>query len=859
MSSPPLRLALRRALAVFLLAASCGTGDELPGTESAIPLLRRLPDRLLEQRGELVPDLAAGWGDARPYGWEPAVEPRVGERTLPHVWSKMTRAHLRLTAGSPRDRALALTLWGPPAEARGGAPYEAVATLNGMELRRFELPVAPTEVTIDAPAVLWQEGRNLLVLAVDRLLEISPERRVGVALARVAYDVSLRVQCDPEIGRVVLAGETGVDYDLEPFAGTRLLLGGRAIGAGTLAVSLSRVDPADTRKAAVATEFAVELADRSLERAFVLPEAGGNLVRLELRWTAAADSGARFELTRLDRVETVPRELPPIVYVAIDTLAAANLQLYGYSRNTAPHLEEFAREAILFERCTTNAPWTVPSFMSVMTGLYPNAHEIDWKAIGQGHPELWEQWLLAPNRWTLAEMLRACGYQTGGIVDSVWLCEAFGFMQGYDHYDIHPGTIFKTDPQGGIRMVNALAAEWLARVDLARPFLLFYHVLDVHDPYTPPPGYRGRFRNDDLYDPEPSAFAGGFSSCYGIIPIQVARGEIPEGDIPPRMSTSPFRSAYDEEIALVDDELHSFFEHLKSIGVYDRALIIVAADHGETMDEGDFLFGHGVLDDAVTHVPLLVRLPGGRNGGRRVGTPVQLVDLYPTILDFVNPGVVRGHLHGRSLRRLLEGGELPPKLIYAEGGILRQSMAILHGWKLVEKQRCHGVDPAVVLSDPALPSILREGVLPTLLAQMAEGALGETEPEDALEGLLSRFPVARRLFEGLAETGMTPALYAELKAMPGFWRLLGLLRREMQVPFHALYYLPDDPKEQHDLAAERPEKVAELLPLLRAEEARREEARARAALPTTPVELSPEDIDHLRKLGYADGGGSNGR
>src|SRR5262245_33685460 len=123
-----------------------------------------------------------------------------------------------------------------------------------------------------------------------------------------------------------------------------------------------------------------------------------------------------------------PSHQPPsVVLIVIDTFSARHLSLYGYPLETDRELARLAAESYLFEHCYSNAPWTVPSFMSLMTGIYSRAHEVP-----SGKPELWERWSLGRDRWTLAESLRAAGYRTAGYVDNNFLTRALGFYQGFD-------------------------------------------------------------------------------------------------------------------------------------------------------------------------------------------------------------------------------------------------------------------------------------------------------------------------------------------------------------------------------------------------------------------------------------------
>ncbi len=804
-------------------SAGCGGGSP-PQAHGGIDLLARTPDLILEQPGVLVPE-ADAWRPYGQFGWERY--PNEG-----WVWSTRTSAFLELPALAPRERTLRLTLRGPDDK-----PRTLQVKLNGVALGEIPLPSAPAEQHLSAPAPAWREGENLLELAV---LELAPrpdgKPAVGFGLSRVAYDEPARARIQRESPQAVLERGTALGYRLEPLASSRLELGGRARGEGELRLSFLR---ADRQRGEPWTEVSWELralADEELRRSIPLPEVAGDLLEFRLTWRG--EERSRFELADLRLEELEPVERFPIVLVVIDTLSARHLSLQGYPLPTSPRLERFARDAIVFERCLANAPWTLPSFMSLVTGLLPDAHRL---RTGSGESELWEQWYLSSNRWTLAEFLRAAGWRTAAFVDNFWITERFGFSQGFELYDSSAGDIEKTDPDGGIRHVLNLARGFLADQDPAEPVFLFLHAFDVHGPYTPTRPFRGSFPPTAApYDLTRTAPSGGPAEAYGIIPTYIARGEVEEGPLPPTMSTAPLARAYDEGIAMVDAELGAFFDWLEERGLLERALVIVTADHGETLAGEGFLFGHGVLDEDVLHVPLVVRLPGGRGGGRRIEEPVQLLDLYPTLLDLSGSHSPRQHLHGRSFVPLLEGRTRPRKPILCEGGLMNQSALYARGWKFVER-KVGASPPAVLLSFQPLTREWMDAAEDRLRQKgFEESALAWREDEELVADLFERLP----------RSGLTEELLARMSRRAGFEGLIRVLRAALASPRQELYDLAADPEASRDLFSARPGLAWGLARFLRAEEARGAAARAAARPPTQTLELSREDLQALRDLGY---------
>jgi arylsulfatase len=531
-----------------------------------------------------------------------------------------------------------------------------------------------------------------------------------------------------------------------------------------------------------------------------------------------------------------PLERAPILLIVIDTLSARHLSTYGYPLVTDPELARLAAESFVFERCFANAPWTVPSFMSLMTGLYGRAHELAPKG-----PNLWEQWYLAQNRWTLAEALQAAGYRTAGFVDNTFLTRAFGFAQGFDLYDESAAAdSFDThdDPEGGIRRTTALARSFLEGLPPDSSWFVFVHAFDVHSPYSARVPEEERARGTEPYDPERTAPAGGSNWTFGIVPTYVARGEVPEGKLPNPMCTAPIERAYDEGVRFADAELGKFLAHLRERRILERAWVVFTADHGETMADDVHLFGHGILSQDVMHVPLLIRPPGGRPAEERIAQTVQLADLYPTLLELA--GVEqRPASHGRSLVPLLCGEERAPSVVLAETGITRQAMLVADGWKLVELEPDLDSPPEARISHPLLMEKLPALSELESRPRKRRGPLRWLDDPELLHDFLERMPAE----------GLTDELLAEMKTRPGYPTFQRFVDRVLRGPFYELYDLAADPGARHDVAAQHPERVAALRKLLKEEQRRRKQAWKLGERTAEPV-LPPEAIRALEALGY---------
>ncbi len=645
----------------------------------------------------------------------------------------------------------------------------------------------------------------------------------------------LGVRVDLAARRVRLEDGGTVRYRLEPLAPGGVQLAARASGEGTIEAAFVAIDRA-TGEEAPRESWRLELDEaETLARTFPWP-CDGSLLELRLGWSAAPGEGA-LELEELFLVETAPVERPSIVLISIDTLSARHLSIHGYPIETAPALTRFASEAYVFEECLANSTWTVPSFMSLLTGLYPRSHELD-----DFGPELWEHWHMSQSRWTLAEFLRAAGYRTAGFVDNLWLTQQFGFDQGFEVYDASAGEA--TGPETGIRRTTAQAEAFLEQLGPAAPFFLFVHAFDVHGPYHKAPPLAEAADEAEHYDLAHTAPAGG-PVAFGIIPTYIARSEVPEGEIPNPMHTGPLARNYDEGIRFVDTVLGEFFETLRANGTLERSWVIVTADHGETMADSEYLFGHGVFDQAVVHVPLLMRPPGGLAQSTRIRETVQLLDVYPTLVDLALPGTRHGQLHGRSLVRLMRGEVRPPRVVLSQGGIMRQAMLVTEGWKLVE------LEPTQETTEEAL--LTNERLTPEWFAATEERLRrGKRGPARArkLFAWKEDTELVRDLFERLPASGLTDGLFAEMRARAGYGSLLEYLQLGLGGRFYELYDLRNDPRGERDVASAHPEKLAEMKVLLAREKERSERARAQAVAPGRPVELPAQAVEALRALGY---------
>jgi arylsulfatase len=367
---------------------------------------------------------------------------------------------------------------------------------------------------------------------------------------------------------------------------------------------------------------------------------------------------------------------PNVVMISIDTLRADHVGSYGYTRGTTPHIDAWARRAIVLERAVATAPVTLDSHMSVFTSLYPDVHGVRWFQQPSDVPRA--RWrdpslhyrALAPRWPTLTEVLRASGYATAAFVrDCFWLGRPFGFARGFETY---------REIRGSAEATNAQVLPWLRRRD-KRPFFLFVHYYDVHSdwgklPYQAPPAFR---------QAAATHYAGHFTGCDPVTGRPCATPYLMELDrrhTPvPAADLAYLRALYDGGVAYADAQVGVLLAELDALGLRDDTLVVLFADHGEEFREhGGFL--HWQLYRETQHVPLVFSYPRRLPRGARVPVVVSLVDVAPTILDLLDMPRPP-EMQGRSLAGLLRGTMTRPGYVF---GSIEHGHSIQKGnWKLI--------------------------------------------------------------------------------------------------------------------------------------------------------------------------------
>ncbi len=322
-------------------------------------------------------------------------------------------------------------------------------------------------------------------------------------------------------------------------------------------------------------------------------------------------------------------EVPGILLITVDTTRADHLGCYGYDDIETPNLDRLAASGVLFEEAQAAVPVTLPSHATMFTGQVPAVHGVRYNGMFK----------LGEGSVTVAERLREAGWTTVGMPAAYPLKTSTGIGQGFQVYrdlfeELPEGEIAETGERSAGEITDQ-AIAWLGKRSKEKPFFLWLHYWDPHIPYNPP------FPFSSLYQDRP----------------------------------------YDGEIAYMDQEIGRLMTYLEEEGNDRDFLILVAGDHGEGLfDHGEKLHANLVYESTL-HVPLIAQAPGCRSGSR-IGEPVSLADIGPTILDYagLEPG---NQVQGVSLKNAINGEEPQPKSIYFES----LSGSLSFGWSPLEGLR----------------------------------------------------------------------------------------------------------------------------------------------------------------------------
>jgi len=323
-----------------------------------------------------------------------------------------------------------------------------------------------------------------------------------------------------------------------------------------------------------------------------------------------------------------------LLLVTLDTLRADHVGCYGYPRPTTPSLDRFAATATRFEDVTCSMPTTLPSHVTIFTGLPPSLHGVTRNGqILESYPA------------SIFGLLAQAGARTAAIVSAGVVDSRFVKGLGFDEviFDRGGERVFQVNAA----VVTDNAVGWLQRHRGER-FALWLHYYDPHEPYDPPAEAAARFT------------AGYAGALPGALATEWLVGLNNPG-ANAALSAADRQHVvdlYDAEVAFLDLQLGRVLEVVTELGLEGATLVVIVADHGQAHGETAF-WGHGErLLEPVIKVPLLVHQPGQRKG-RAVPEAVETLDLLPSLLDWFGLPPIAG-LPGRSLAGAASGDAITP-------------------------------------------------------------------------------------------------------------------------------------------------------------------------------------------------------
>ena len=332
---------------------------------------------------------------------------------------------------------------------------------------------------------------------------------------------------------------------------------------------------------------------------------------------------------------------PDIVLVTVDTLRADHLGCYGYFRDTSPTLDALSEECVLFERCLAPMATTLPSHLSLFTGLWPHQHGYVANTGAVTTP-----FTPTEGRNLISQVLASAGYSTAAFVSGPTVSRPTGIHIGFDHFDEHDAKSARTfeDRSRPAAVTVARAIRWLRdEAPPEQPLFLWVHIWDPHEPNLPDTAHEV-FTADEALDALLTERGVDIEQLQNLEAVQLrrlldvdfARRKPNESDTErldvTRALIRSLYDRYDADVHATDAAVAALIDALRSVGRWDDAIFCFTADHGQSLGQHSWL-EHGTITHENVHVPLLLRFPGDVvTQPLTVSKIVSLVDVFPTLL-----------------------------------------------------------------------------------------------------------------------------------------------------------------------------------------------------------------------------------
>lgn len=314
-----------------------------------------------------------------------------------------------------------------------------------------------------------------------------------------------------------------------------------------------------------------------------------------------------------------------VILISLDTLRADHVGCYGYPRNTSPNLDLFAEDSAVFLNTFATSSWTLPSHVSLFTGLNCINHQVNYN--GQK---------IDPSILTLVDVLRDRSYFNGAITGGGFVDGSFGLSKGFDTYRVS-GNL--NAPDSAHKICEA-SQNWIRR-HKDRNFFLFIHTYQIHTPYISPPPYNEYFLAEDS---EYKRFYQRDFRFYQENRYSPVTDKLRQNII----------DLYGAGILYTDEVLiRAVIEELKALKIYDNTMVIILSDHGEEFYEHHgWAHSHSVYNETI-RVPLIIKFFDSKHARTKIEKYARLIDVMPTILDALDIDYPKQYKDGETLLDLL--------------------------------------------------------------------------------------------------------------------------------------------------------------------------------------------------------------
>lgn len=306
-----------------------------------------------------------------------------------------------------------------------------------------------------------------------------------------------------------------------------------------------------------------------------------------------------------------------MVLIVMDTTRQDRLSIDGYERDTSPNLAELAAESTTYSRAYSPGGWTPSAHASLFTGLFPIGHQVTQ-----------ENWRMGDHLTTLAEVFSEKGYETIGITENPMLNPRLNFEQGFSNY-------YEAWRESGGAENGAFHyfKESLDKRKKNRPFFMFVNLIEPHSPYNSSRQFYYEFVSDRSMKIEENMWPKFYSGEKIFTEKEIRH----------------LNELYDAELLYTDYIVGGMAEELKSRGLWEDTVFIVTSDHGENIGDHGMMDHVCSLNESIIRIPLLIYYPKHFSPGIRHDYPVQLTDIFPTLLEIAGIDPARYPSQGESL------------------------------------------------------------------------------------------------------------------------------------------------------------------------------------------------------------------